>query len=31
MKSSKVEKLVNLKVVSNKIYLDTMKNSGGQF
>lgn len=31
MKSSKVEKLVNLKVVSNKIYLDTMKNSGGSF
>ena len=31
MKSSKVEKLVNLKFVSNKIYLDTMKNSGGSF
>lgn len=31
MKSSKVEKLLNLKVVSNKIYLDTMKNSGGSF
>ena len=31
MKNSKVEKLVNLKVVSNKIYLDTMKNSGGSF
>ena len=31
MKSSKVEKLVNLKVVLNKIYLDTMKNSGGSF
>ena len=31
MKSSKVEKLVNLKVVSNQIYLDTMKNSGGSF
>ena len=31
MKSSKVEKLVNLKVVSNKIYLDTMKNSGDSF
>lgn len=31
MKNSKVEKLVNLKVVLNKIYLDTMKNSGGSF
>lgn len=31
MKNSKVEKLVNLKVVSNKIYLDTMKNRGGSF
>ena len=31
MKNSKVEKLVNVKVISNKIYLDTLKNAGGSF
>lgn len=31
MKSKEIKKLVNLKVVSNKIYLDTLKNAGGSF
>lgn len=31
MKNTKIEKLVNLKMVSNKIYIDTLKNAGGSF
>lgn len=31
MKNSKVEKLVNLKMMSNRIYFDTLKNAGGSF
>lgn len=31
MKNKEIKKLVNLKVVSNKIYLDTLKNAGGSF
>ena len=31
IKNSKVEKLVNLKMMSNRIYFDTLKNAGGSF
>ena len=31
MKNNGVKKIVNLKVVSNQIYLDTLKNAGGSF
>lgn len=31
MKNNEVKKIVNLKVVSNQIYLDTLKNAGGSF
>lgn len=31
MKNNEVKKIVNLKIMSNKIYFDTLKNAGGSF
>ena len=31
MKNNEVKKIVNLKIMSNKIYFNTLKNAGGSF